>query len=106
MNGEVAAYRDLVESIAKRFKARPHPLADFDDLVQIGLIAVWQALEAGVDPVGPDHIRNRMKDYLRELNRPSRHEETVPYDDEAGQQRSAYSERERLARAGTDLDVT
>lgn len=104
MNDQLSDYRELVESIAKRFKTKAHPLADFDDLVQEGLIAVWRALEDGVDPVGPDYIRHRIRDYVRALHRPSRHEETLPYDDEAGRERSGYSERERLSRAGTDLD--
>jgi hypothetical protein len=58
------------------------------------LIAVWHALEKGVEP-GPDYIRNRMKDYVRKLNRASRHEETQQYEDELGTARSPYGSREK-----------
>ena len=57
------------------------------------MIAVWHALEKGIEP-GPEYIRNRMKDYVRKLHRESRHEETLPYEDELGTERSSYSRRQ------------
>lgn len=102
MNDRVAGYRGLVESVASRYHSR-HILAEYDDLVQEGLIAVWRALEKGDTP-GPDYIRNRMRDYVRKLHRESRHEETLPYDDERGTETSPFSTREGLSRARADLD--
>lgn len=61
------------------------------------MIAVWRALEKGIEP-GPEYIRNRMKDYVRKLHRESRHEETLEYNDELGTERSPYSEREANTR--------
>lgn len=104
MSDRVAAYRGLVESVANRYRSR-HILAEYDDLVQEGLIAVWNALERGVEP-GPGYVRNRLRDYVRKLNRPSRHEETLAYEDELGDGtiRSPYSAREKshIAREGID----
>jgi DNA-directed RNA polymerase specialized sigma subunit len=100
LNDQVAGYRGLVESVARRYRSR-HILAEEDDLIQEGLIAVWQALEKGVTP-GPEYILNRMRDYTRKLNRPSRHEDTEVYDDERGTERSPYSLRERLGRRASD----
>lgn len=64
MNGEVAGYRGLVESLAPKFVGRNG--AEFDDLVQEGLIFVWQSLERGVTPASIQ-ITNRMKDWVRLL---------------------------------------
>ncbi len=68
MNDRVAAYRDLVESIATeiaRYRTAIRVGAEYDDLAQEGLIAVWEALESGVDVVGPERIRDRMLNYVR-----------------------------------------
>lgn len=104
MSDRVADYRGLVESIANRYRPR-HILAEFDDLVQEGLVAVWDALERGVEP-GPEYILNRMRSYVRKLNRAGREPEepNLSYSDSVGKDPSAYSDRERLARAGTGLD--
>lgn len=40
--------------------------AEPDDLIQEGLINVWQTLERGVTP-SADMIENRMRDYIRWL---------------------------------------
>lgn len=40
--------------------------AEYDDLVQEGLIQVWQSLERGVTPA-THMLENRMKDYVRWL---------------------------------------
>jgi hypothetical protein len=69
------------------------------------LIAVWRALEKGVEP-GPDYIRNRMKDYVRKLHRGSRQpeQESVHFDDEASHAPSPYSRREQASRGQRGLD--
>lgn len=102
MNDRVAGYRGLVESVANRFHSR-HILAESDDLIQEGLIAVWHALEKGIEP-GPDYIRNRMKDYVRKLHRESRHEETIQFDEDRALEASPYSGREKASRARADMD--
>lgn len=47
--------------------------------MQEGLIAVWLALESGVATVGPDHIRDRMRNYMRWLGAATR--QPVPYEE-------------------------
>jgi hypothetical protein len=82
MNDRVAGYRGLVESIAADLarSRRAHEVgAEYDDLAQEGLIAVWLALEKGVCRVGPDHIRDRMKDYMTWLGALTR--QPIPYDE-------------------------
>jgi DNA-directed RNA polymerase specialized sigma24 family protein len=64
MNGRVAGYRDLVESLARKFVGRNQ--AEYDDLVQEGLINVWQTLERGVTPSAA-LIEARMLDWVRLL---------------------------------------
>lgn len=64
MNGQVAAYRGLVESLAHKFVGREG--AEFDDLVQEGLINVWQTLERGVTPAA-DIIEKRMLSWVEYL---------------------------------------
>ena len=87
MNDRVAGYRGLVESIAAdlaRSRRAAQVGAEYDDLAQEGLIAVWKALNKGVDVVGPERIRDRMLDYMRWLGRASviPYEELLPLDDE------------------------
>lgn len=60
----VAAYRGMCEAHAARFTRLPLMQADFDDFVQVGLIGVWQALEAGEYPSNVV-VTNRMKDWAR-----------------------------------------
>lgn len=47
-SNEIAAYQQLVESLAMRY--RNYPEADYDDLVQEGLISVWECLRRGNRP--------------------------------------------------------
>jgi Sigma-70 region 2 len=79
MNAAVAAYKETVEKLARPFVGRNN--AEEDDLVQEGLIFVWQSLERGVCPSG-EMIQNRMKDwasYLGYLNgKGSR--DSIPYE--------------------------
>lgn len=93
-----------MESVAKRFKTR-HPLAEFDDLVQEGMIAVWQALE-NEEAVDEAYVHSHIRRYIRHLYRPHRYEADVAtYDDEVRAEHSPLSEREQLGRrtaAGID----
>jgi hypothetical protein len=89
MNDRVAGYRGLVESIAERLakgRRAAQVGAEYDDLVQEGLIAVWRALKDGVDPVGPERIADRMRNYMRWLaadtRQPIPYEELLPLNDE------------------------
>lgn len=86
MNDQVANYRGLVESIAtdlSRSRRAKKVGAEYDDLAQEGLIAVWKALRGGVDAIGPGRIRDRMKDYMRWLGRHGGegYDEMLPFDD-------------------------
>ena len=64
INGQIAGYRDLVESLAHKFVGRND--AEYDDLVQEGFISVWLALEKGVTPAA-HLIEARMLDWVRLL---------------------------------------
>lgn len=76
MNGQVAKYRGLVETLAEQF-ARSNP-NELDDLVQEGLIFVWQTLQRG-HRVSEEHIRNRMLNWLSYRSRQLRHQDK-PYE--------------------------
>lgn len=75
---QVAAYRALVESLARRWVGLNQ--AEFDDLVQEGLIFVWLSLRAGAR-VSAEHIENRMKNWVRYLGRqvPVDYEDLMPF---------------------------
>lgn len=62
---EIATWRPRVESIAARFGSRT---AEFDDLVQEGLISVWVALANGRHP-SDQVIHKQMKKWIRTLRR-------------------------------------
>jgi hypothetical protein len=47
-DSEVAAYRELIESLAKKYVK--YPEADYDELFQEGQISVWEALRRGNRP--------------------------------------------------------
>jgi DNA-directed RNA polymerase specialized sigma24 family protein len=69
MNGRIAEYRDAVEAIALRVSRGAVAFqvgAEYDDLVQEGLIQVWQTLERGVTP-SAELLELRMRDYIRWL---------------------------------------
>lgn len=65
-SSDVAAYLDLVESQAKRFVGRAG--AEFDDLVQEGLISVWEHLSNDLSP-SVTAVQNAMRDWIRKLRR-------------------------------------
>lgn len=69
MDGQVAEYRGLVESSAHKLAATARAKragAEYDDLVQEGLIDVWQTLERGLAPAAR-HIEHRMQNWIRLL---------------------------------------
>lgn len=66
MNERVAAYRPFVELLANRFTGRFG--AEFDDLVQEGLVSVWQAHERGVEP-SATIIQHSMRNWVRTVRR-------------------------------------
>lgn len=61
INGEVGLYSDLVESLARKYVGRNG--AELDDLVQEGLINVWQTLERGITP-SAEIISFRMESWV------------------------------------------
>lgn len=76
-DGQVAAFIPLVESSARRFGR----LAEFDDLRQEGMIAVWLAFQRGQAPT-QEIIENRMRSWCRRMGRQTRHD-TVRYEEDA-----------------------
>jgi DNA-directed RNA polymerase specialized sigma24 family protein len=64
MNARVAGYAALAESLAQRLVGRNG--AEFDDLVQEGLIFAWQSMERGVTP-SAGLIEARMKNWVKLL---------------------------------------
>lgn len=64
MNDRVGDYLGLVESLARKFVGRN--AAEYDDLVQEGLIHVWRSLKRGINPAAAQ-IENRMNDWTRLL---------------------------------------
>lgn len=80
MSDRVGDYLGLVESLAEKHSSPDVTAgAEFDDLVQEGLIDVWQALDEGREP-SAYMIENRMIDWIR-LQRRQRRGESVPHDD-------------------------
>ena len=69
MNEQIKAHWPICEELAVRMSKTRLALmvgADCEDLTQVGLIHVWELLEAG-KPVERGHLVNRMKDHIREL---------------------------------------
>jgi len=86
MNATVAAYLPTCERLASSL-ARPGSRGingvEFDDLVQEGLVNVWQTLSRGIRP-SEKLIRGRMIDFMRWLGRQGVDYETMlPLDDYA-----------------------
>jgi len=63
---QVAAYRPLCIKLARRFTGVGN--AEFDDLEQEGMIAVWYLLGQGF-PVSSTAVSNRMRDWVRKCKR-------------------------------------
>lgn len=66
INDQVAGYRGLVESLADKLagRLRGNTLIDRDDLVQEGLIHVWQAIQRGITP-SAEQIVYRMQQHIK-----------------------------------------
>lgn len=80
-NEKVAAYRGMVEAHAARFTRLPFMQADFDDFVQEGLIAVWEAITDGHRPSNVV-VTNAMRDWARTRRRQLANESPLIEDDE------------------------
>lgn len=86
MSDRVADYRGLVESLAEKHSQSDATAgAEYDDLVQEGLIDVWQALSRGITP-SAENIERRMIDWIRYQRRQRRgevgsYETLLPLDD-------------------------
>lgn len=66
---EVASYLPDIDRLARYFTAQGK--AEYDDLRQEGMIAVWLTLDRGNRP-HPGIIYNRMIDWIRYLDRQER----------------------------------
>jgi DNA-directed RNA polymerase specialized sigma24 family protein len=71
LNEQVTAYQSHVEFLARKYVGFGN--AELDDLVQEGLIAVWQTLSRGLTP-SMTVVENRMLDWVRFLNRLQRND--------------------------------
>lgn len=67
---EVAAYRQLVEDLAHRY-VDLSVMCEYDDLVQEGLIAVWNSLAVGRPP-SAEYVRLYMRFWRRQMERQRR----------------------------------
>lgn len=72
----VAAYLPHVRALSRRYVGIAN--AEADDLIQEGLISVWQAMYRGLRP-STSVISNRMQDWVRYLRRLERGD-TVAYE--------------------------
>ena len=89
INDEIRQYEGLVEEFATSFaksKAGRGSGAEYDDLRQEGLLAVWQALQRGHTP-SRTIIELRMKGWIRFLSRqtgkhlpPPEQPQHIPYE--------------------------
>lgn len=71
MDAVIVEHTPRIEALAVRFAkpgARGRNGVEFDDLVQEGRIAVWQAVSRRIRP-SDKHIRDRMLDYVKWLGR-------------------------------------
>lgn len=73
---QVAGYLGHVESLARKYIGFAE--AEMDDLVQEGMIAVWQALSRGLRP-STQVIEGRMLDWVRFLRR-LKHNDAIAYE--------------------------
>lgn len=66
MDQRIAEYLPLCQTLAAQLEGSNE--AEVDDLVQEGLIRVWQKLDVGEEP-SPSDIKERMVDWVRTLGR-------------------------------------
>lgn len=67
---EVAAYRQLVEDLAHRYVSLK-VMCEYDDLVQEGLVAVWDSLRRGRAP-SAEYVRLYMRGWRTKMERQRR----------------------------------
>jgi DNA-directed RNA polymerase specialized sigma24 family protein len=72
----VAQYERLIADAAWKFRNA----AEYDDLYQEGLIALWKCNPYAPTPIISSAIFNRMKDWVRYIKR-LRHNQHVSYDE-------------------------
>ena len=72
----VVAYEKMIASAARRFSRA----AEYDDLVQEGMIAVYKCHKFAEQPLIIASIYNRMKDWVRYVKR-LRHYHSVSYEE-------------------------
>jgi len=65
-NEQVAAYQELVASLARRYHG--HHQAEYDDLYQEGMVAIFQALAKG-DLPSKDIVAKRMRRWVTKCAR-------------------------------------
>lgn len=70
ITSELKQYWPELTRYAKKYVGRFG--AELDDLVQEGAIFVWQSLQKGITP-SEDHIRNRMRNWVRTLEYQTRY---------------------------------
>lgn len=63
---EIAAFRPLAARVARRYNGLHR--AEFDDLEQVGLIAIWEALKEGFFPT-QRHIERRAINWVNYCRR-------------------------------------
>lgn len=80
-SSEVDAYWAMVEAHAFRFSRLPEMQNDEDDFIQVGVIAVWDALAKGYRPSNVD-VTFAMQHWARTRRR-QMHGESPLGDDEA-----------------------
>jgi len=90
MDDQLRNYAGLVDSLARKLSAGPRAAqvgAEYDDLYQEGMIAIWQALGRGVTP-SAEIIEDRIRNWFRWLGRqtPVPYEALLPLDDYSGVQ--------------------
>lgn len=73
---DVAKWRGLIEHHAGRYSKYNRTLAEFDDLVQVGMIRVWKLLRRGYSP-SELAIRHAMIDELRRCERLDRDSDPI-----------------------------
>ena len=70
ITSELKQYWPELTKYARKYTGRFG--AELDDLVQEGAIFVWQSLQKGITP-SEDHIRNRMRNWVRTLEYQTRY---------------------------------
>lgn len=65
---QVANFQGMIETSARKFAKLEVPLAEYDDLVQVGMIHVWTRLRRGIIPASWS-VDDAMKNELTRVGR-------------------------------------